>query len=100
MGYTYAENFAFVLLSRSKIPDKSQKHLVGNKSLFNFFSKDKTSEKVLQTKKKAPFHSENDYEIGHVNDPGEIFLNESSEYFADSQKVLYLFRKINKKQSL
>lgn len=39
MGYVYAENFAFVLLDRSKIPEKSQKQLPGNKSLLNFFSK-------------------------------------------------------------
>ncbi len=39
MGYVYAENFTFVLLSRPKIPQKSQKQLAGNKSLLNFFSK-------------------------------------------------------------
>ena len=39
MGYIYAENFTFVLLSRNKIPDKWQKQLPGNKSLLNFFSR-------------------------------------------------------------
>lgn len=41
MGYAYAENFAFVLLSRPKIPNKTQKQLQGNKSLLSFFSKAK-----------------------------------------------------------
>ena len=39
MGYVYAENFTFVLLSRSKIPEKSQKQLPGNTSLLNFLGK-------------------------------------------------------------
>ena len=39
MGYIYAENFAFVMLSRSKIPAQSQEQLAGNKSLLNFFSR-------------------------------------------------------------
>jgi hypothetical protein len=43
MGYVYAENFTFVLLSRSKIPQKSQKQLAGNKSLLNFFSRPKAT---------------------------------------------------------
>ena len=37
MGYVYAENFTFVLLSRTKIPKKAQKSLKGNKSLDSFF---------------------------------------------------------------
>jgi hypothetical protein len=37
MGYVYAENFTFVLLSRNKIPKKAQKSLKGNKTLDSFF---------------------------------------------------------------
>lgn len=39
MGYVYAENFTIVMMSRSKIPAKSTKHLPGNSSLLNFFGR-------------------------------------------------------------
>lgn len=51
MGYVYAENFTFVLLSRPKIPQKSQKQLAGNKSLLNFFSKPKSTQPEDESKK-------------------------------------------------
>lgn len=51
MGYVYAENFTFVLLSRPKIPQKSQKQLAGNKSLLNFFSKPKSTQLEEESKK-------------------------------------------------
>lgn len=71
MGYVYAENFTFVLLSRPKIPQKSQKQLAGNKSLLNFFSKPKTAEipKEEESKKALQGKVEVDYEIGKVSDP-------------------------------
>lgn len=39
MGYVYAENFAFVLLNRKKIPEKPVQKSNGNQSLLNFFTK-------------------------------------------------------------
>lgn len=80
MGYVYAENFTFVLLSRPKIPQKSQKQLAGNKSLLNFLSKPKSAEigKEEEGKKAVQGKVEVDYEIGKVGDPSEIFLNSSS----------------------
>ena len=53
MGYVYAENFIFVLLSRSKIPAKSQKQLAGNKSLFNFFGKPQEKENTNKSNLKV-----------------------------------------------
>lgn len=98
MGYVYAENFTFVLLSRPKIPQKSQKQLAGNKSLLNFFSKAKSNEPAKEEEgRKGNQKVEVDYEIGKVSDPSEIFLNASSEHFCESQRVLYMFRKVNKK---
>lgn len=94
MGFVYAENFTFVLLSRPKIPLTSQKTLPGNKSLLSFFSKGSSLPPPKQT---AP---EGEYEVGRVQDPAQVFLNAPSEYFLESQKVLYMFRKVNKKESL
>lgn len=51
MGYVYAENFTFVLLDRSKIPEKSQKQLPGNASLLNYFSKGAPKENVNNANK-------------------------------------------------
>jgi hypothetical protein len=53
MGYVYAENFTFVLLSRSKIPAKFQKQLAGNKSLLSFFGKPQEKENTSNTNTKA-----------------------------------------------
>lgn len=100
MGYVYAENLTFVLLSRSKIPKKAQKHLKGNKTLDSFFK----PSPVQPPKQDAPVKPipkiEADYEVGKVEDPSTIFLNSSSEFFCESQRVLYMFRKVNKKESL
>jgi len=72
MGYVYAENFAFVMLSRNKIPARSSKQLAGNTSLFNFFSR-KTPAETKPVKPKSELT--NDYEVGRVSDPASIFLN-------------------------
>jgi hypothetical protein len=50
MGYNYAENFIFVMLSRNKISNKSTKNLSGNTSLLNFFTK-KDSVMIDENKK-------------------------------------------------
>jgi hypothetical protein len=99
MGFVYAENLTFVLLSRSKIPQKSQKQLAGNKSLLSFFSKPTLPTKEEEARRQQ-LKSEVDYEMGKVEDPADIFLKSGSEYFCDSQRVLYMFRKVNKKESL
>jgi hypothetical protein len=98
MGYVYAENFTFVMLSRAKIPAKSQKQLAGNTSLLNFFTRKAPSENTNTANSPKPSaQPANDYEVGRVHDPANIFLNSESEYFSGSQRILYMFRKINKK---
>ena len=95
MGYDYAENFIFVLLSRKKIPSKPKlQRLDGNQSLLNFFSKAPAKE---AKKEVAESREQKDYETGRVDNPAEVFLNEESEYFRESQKVLYMFRKSGKR---
>ncbi len=98
MGYVYAENFIFVLTDRSKIPAQSSKQLPGNSSILSYFSK--TPKQVQQAPKQVLPQERADYETGRVEDPSDIFLNSHSEYFSGSQHILYMFRKINKKQSL
>lgn len=67
MGYTYAENFTFVLLSRTKTPSKTQKQLAGNKSLLNFFAPTTPAETAAKAARRESLpKSENDYEIGRV----------------------------------
>lgn len=63
MGYTYAENFTFILLNRSKTPSKSQKQLAGNKSLLNFFSKaaNPETDKIEGIKRESSSKTECDY---------------------------------------
>jgi len=39
MGYVYAENFSFILLDRTKIPEKPVSKSNGSQSLLNFFNK-------------------------------------------------------------
>lgn len=66
MGYVYAENFTFVLLSRSKIPKKSQKHLKGNKTLDSFFKPSPSQTPKEETSNKPAPKNEADYEISKV----------------------------------
>lgn len=66
MGYVYAENFTFVLLSRAKIPKKAQKHLKGNKTLDSFFKPSAVQTPKVETLSKPAQKSEVDYEIGKV----------------------------------
>jgi hypothetical protein len=66
MGYVYAENFTFVLLSRSKIPKKAQKHLKGNKTLDSFFKLAPTQVPKEEISTKPVLKNEVDYEIGKV----------------------------------
>jgi len=49
------------MLSRSKTPAKIQKQLAGNKSLLNFFSKEKSNESSVSATGKLSIVSDNDY---------------------------------------
>lgn len=64
------------MLSRTKIPSKSQKQLAGNKSLLNFFSRGSAPSAPKEERLSAP--KDSDYEVGKVSDPSEIFLNSTS----------------------
>ncbi|CAM6002730.1 unnamed protein product [Sphagnum balticum] len=73
MGYAYAENFAFVLLSKSKIPAPGFRKVNGNKSILNFFSRNPL-EKPMQEKRGIKIE-EGEYDLGRVTDPSEVFVN-------------------------
>ena len=67
MGYDYAENFIFVLLSRKKIPSKPKlQTLDGNKSLLSFLTKKPS--KQVEPEVSYP-RTTKDYETGRVEDP-------------------------------
>lgn len=66
MGYVYAENFTFVLLSRPKIPKKAQKTLKGNKTLDSFFKPSPAQAPKEEISTKSVAKNEVDYEIGKV----------------------------------